>query len=67
MWLYSIKKTKGGDDTTKTRTTYHGTLRQVCDTIIDRESGECESIVQLQEFLASASDMLADKVESLNS
>lgn len=34
-----------------TKTTYHATLRQVCNAIVDREAGSCADLTELKQML----------------
>jgi len=36
--------------------TYHPNLKQICDWIIDREAGKCESLDELKAMLKEASE-----------
>lgn len=49
------------------RTTYHATLGQVLDTIINRSCGECESILEIKDLLKSISENITKHVEEINS
>ena len=53
-----IGKKKGGGEKEHTRTTYHANLRQICEVIIDRSCGDCESLEEIISLLKNAVEML---------
>lgn len=63
--LYHIikSKDKDGNETEKTRITYHGTLEQICEVVIDRSCGNCNDIVEIHNLLSNAIKALTKKVE----
>ena len=56
-------KTKDGDPSTKIASTYHASIEQVCANIINRELGECGSMVEVLDWLKNAKSVLVQKVE----
>lgn len=64
LHTWSDGKTKEGDHKRSKKTTYHSTLRQLCNAIIEREAGKCESMEELKRLLVNASDILTKQVEA---
>jgi len=51
-------KDKDGNPKRSRRTTYHGTLSQLCDVIMERTCGRCESLAEIVTLLNHASKAL---------
>jgi len=58
-------KNKDGETVEKFDDTYHASLSQVCDSIIEKKSGLCESLSELQDMLRSAKATLVKKIEEV--
>lgn len=56
-------KTKTGELVEKWRTTYHPTIKQVCEAILDREAGECKSATEVKELFINAVNIIDAEVE----
>jgi len=48
---YYMGKDKDKNPKRQKKTTYHATLEQVCNTIIDRSCGDCGSLGEIKELL----------------
>ena len=68
LWHWTDGVCKKGEDKGKSirvkRATYHGTMQQVCDVIINRSLGKCESLADMKDLLENAVTMLAAHVET---
>ena len=53
-------KDKHGADKVHTDTTYHPSLKFICNYIIDKGCGELESLQSILEFLETTSDSMAE-------
>ena len=54
QWLLHESKdglSKKQEPIATTRTTYHGTLKQCCNEIVERMMGECETVQQIETAL----------------
>ncbi len=58
-------KSKDGDAKAQTRQTYHGTLEQVLNVILDRESKGCETIECLKQTIVDTQSTLALMVKDI--
>ena len=56
-------KKKGGGKKEHTRTTYHANLQQICEVIIDRSCGECESLDEIVSLLKNAREVLTQHMK----
>lgn len=71
QWLlhesYMGKPNKKGDANIQTKTSYHGSLRQICEQIIDRQQGsdEFQSLNELLIFTESTIDSMMDHAEHI--
>lgn len=55
LYEWYIGKAKDGKEPKRQcKTTYHGSLYQVCDTVIDRQAGKCTSMLELMNMLKLA-------------
>ena len=68
QWLLHEEKDSLGKDNqpiTTTRTTYHPNLKAVCNEVINRQLGECESVKQVVDALGffenTVEDVFRDK------
>jgi hypothetical protein len=59
---FYIGKDKDGQPRRRHKTTYHGTLSQTMDAIIDRQAGMEESIGDIKAMLEKASSSLTKEV-----
>jgi hypothetical protein len=57
---------KSGKPKPQTKVTYHPNLWQVCQVIIDRSVGDCESLEEIKELLQAAVDASTKYAESLS-
>ena len=65
---YRVKKNSGfwelgelvGD---KYNYSFHATMKQACEAIMERELGRCDSIEEVLALLIGAEDVLAKKIE----
>jgi len=65
-WILSeayIGVDRQGNDKTQYKASYHATIKQVCNAIIDRELSDCDSIQEVLSILSDAEDILVSKVE----
>ena len=58
-------KDKDGNVKRQKRTTYHSTLDQIADAIIDRSAGECQSLSELKGFLSGAKLALTKHIKEI--
>lgn len=68
QWLLHesrLGKDKKGNDKVHVDTSYHGSLRQICEQIIDRQQGsdEFQSLNELLIFTESTIDSMMDHAE----
>ena len=65
--LYEVTegKNKDGEVTKREKSTYHGSLEQVCKYVIDKSLGDCENLNQIIELLKLSSLMLAKELENV--
>lgn len=67
QWVLSRKSVakdkKTGEDKDKWIDSYHATIEQCCNAILNHEAGECEAIDKLLQAMANANQMLITKVE----
>ena len=64
-WTNSICRKDGSPKRTR-RKTYHATIKQLADTILDRSSGDCQSIEELKNLFDHASVILTRDMEKKN-
>lgn len=52
--------TKNGEPITRVYTTFHGKLSQVLDQVVERSSGDCESIQELLTMISNCTTILSE-------
>ncbi len=63
LYRWRDGKDKDGNPKRRKTITYHSTLRQICEAVIDRKAGECTSINKLFDLLNNAEAVLTKHVE----
>lgn len=67
QWILTEKyegKDRKGNPKEQHRETYHGTLKQVCDRVVDMEAGDCNDVVELRALLEGAALVMARQVDA---
>jgi hypothetical protein len=73
QWILTEKKMRvmvkgkfAGEKKEVIKETYHATLPQIANVIIERKSGDCESLEDLKKLYSNAVKMLSDHIEVLS-
>ena len=63
QWLlheWTDGQDKHGNPKKQRKTTYHASLKQVCEAVIDRQAGDCEDLVRVGLMITETASKMAE-------